>query len=92
MQTQPRERTVNPSFHDFTDLLGDRLVAAGFRLYLNQYGQHLVFGGKDIKRHTVDAYTLKAIKRYCRLYLRQGKHSLLDSPFISARKAKEDLK
>jgi len=69
MQTQIRERTVNPYFVDLTDLLGSQLIAPGFRLYLNQYGQHLVFGGKDLRRFSVDAYTLKVIRRYCRLYL-----------------------
>ena len=58
-------------FSDFTGLLGDRLIAAGFRLYLNRHGQHLVFNGRDLKRHSVDSYSLKAIKRYCRLYLRK---------------------
>lgn len=69
MQTQIRERTINPYFVDLTDLLGSRLIAPGFRFFLNQYGQHLVFGGKDIKRFSVDQYSLKVIKRYCRLYL-----------------------
>lgn len=68
---QIRERTVNLDFYDLTDLLGDQLIAAGFRLFLNKYGQHLVFGGKDLKCFTVDRYTLEAIKRYCRLYLQK---------------------
>lgn len=71
MQTQPRERTVDPYFQDLTDLLGSQLIAPGFRLYLNRYRHHLVFGGKDIKRFSVNHYSLKAIKRYCRLYLRK---------------------
>ncbi|GAI29367.1 unnamed protein product [marine sediment metagenome] len=71
-----RERTVDPSFVDLTDLLGSQLVAAGFRLYLNRFGQHIVFGGKDIKRTSVNAHTLKAIKHYCRLYLQKKGQNL----------------
>jgi hypothetical protein len=54
---------------DLTYLLGSQLVAAGFKLYLDGHYQHLVFAGQDLKRHPADAYSLKAIKRYCRLYL-----------------------
>ncbi len=66
-----RERSRNPSFLDLTDLLGSQLIAVGFRLYDGQRRQHIVFGGKDIKRITPNFYPLKVIKRYCRLYLQK---------------------
>lgn len=58
-------------FEDFTDFLPAQAIAAGFRLFLDRFGQHLVFGGKDLKRFPVDKYPLKVIQRYCRLYLRK---------------------
>lgn len=57
------------TYKDYSSLLGDDLLAAGFTLISNGQLEFLDRYGTRLKRWKADKYSLKAVKRYCKLYL-----------------------
>ena len=76
--------------YNYSDLLGTHLFYYGFRLIGYKKVELIIYRGTVIKRYPAQRHSLKAIKRYCWLWLAAQKASSLDSEFISARKAKND--
>jgi len=55
--------------HSYTDLLGETLIAARFALIGDERNELIYLGDTRIKKYPASRYSLKAIKRWCRLYL-----------------------
>lgn len=55
--------------HSYTHLLGQTLITARFALISDERQEIIYLGDTLIKKYPADNYSLKAVKRYCRLYL-----------------------
>lgn len=55
--------------HSYTNLLGETLSTARFALIGDGRHEFLYLGDTLIKKYEINKYSLKAVKRYCRLYL-----------------------
>jgi len=55
--------------HSYTDLLGEALITARFALIGDERHELIYLGDTLIKKYKASSHSLKAIKRYCRLYL-----------------------
>lgn len=56
--------------HSYTELLGKTLITARFTLLSDERQEIIYLGDTLIKKYPATKYSLKAVKRYCRLYLR----------------------
>jgi len=66
-QTNPRR--VKRGISNYTELLGETLIKAGFTLCGDGHVEVLARYGRCVKYYPTNKYSLKAIKRYCRMYL-----------------------
>jgi len=58
--------------HNYTDLLGPELIAAGFTLIGDDRKEFICLNESQIKKYKADKYSLKTIKHWCGLYLKVG--------------------
>lgn len=58
--------------HSYTHLLGKILITARVALIGDEKHEFIYLGDTLIKKYQVSKYSLKAIKRWCRLYLRKN--------------------
>jgi len=67
-QTKPRR--VKRGISNYTELLGENLIKAGFTLCSDGHVEVLArYYDRWVKHYPTGKYSLKTIKRYCRLYL-----------------------
>jgi len=64
---------------NYTEFLGTDLILYGFTLIGDGKTEILLYDAEAIKSWSVDKYSLKAIKRYCRLYLQKNERSQNDT-------------
>lgn len=61
------------SIQNYTEFLGTDLILYGFTLISDGRAEILLYDSEAIKSWSINKYSVNAIKRFCRLYLRKFK-------------------